>query len=78
MFTAKKIFRWIFFQAGFDAAFRREYCNDDEMVISRVCTAKIAFLRKINFSQFDDTDNKSMHRKLKNKPNNNLFEDFLL
>ena len=32
-----------FFQAGIDTALRGEYCNDDEIVISRVRAVKIAF-----------------------------------
>ena len=41
-FSTKK-FSERFFLAGIDTAFREEYCNDGEIVISRVCTVKIAF-----------------------------------
>ena len=43
MFPTKKIYHIDFFQVGIDTAFRGEYCNDDEIVISRVRAVKIAF-----------------------------------
>ena len=53
MFPAKnKFFQINFFQAGIDTAYRGEYCNKDEIVISRVFAVKTAFSNKqIKFHQ---------------------------
>ena len=71
MFAAEIVFSDSFFQAGLDTAFRGEYCNDDEIAISRVCAVKIALFRKLNHSQFNDSDCKYFHGNIKNKPNSN-------